>query len=58
MSPLDYALIALIAAAVNVAAAIWNVRQGLRARRKAVNGGEPALRAGIRSVAPKIDEGG
>lgn len=38
MTPLDYELLSLIAAVVNIAGAIWNVRQGLRARRNAAGG--------------------
>jgi hypothetical protein len=45
---LDYDFLALLAAAINIAAAIWNVRQGLNARRNAVGAGGSGLRARIR----------
>jgi hypothetical protein len=48
LSPLDYDLLALLAAAMNIVAAIWNVRQGLNARRKATDVGRSDLRARIR----------
>jgi hypothetical protein len=39
----------MLAAAVNIVAAIWNVRQGIKARRrKAVDGGESVSRARVR----------
>jgi hypothetical protein len=48
VTPLDYDFLALLAAAINIAAAIWNVRQGRNARRNAVGAGGSGLRARIR----------
>jgi hypothetical protein len=45
VTPAYYALISLLAAAINIAAAIWNVRQGFNARRNAVEKGGPDLLA-------------
>lgn len=50
----DYALLSLLAGAINIAAAIWNVRQGINARRRSRRDRDSQGRESISAEAEKL----